>query len=103
MGGNRGHVIGDALLSLGMGSQGHERCLSRVAPTLAVPPFQSSDNAAAAMRGGALALQEIDQLFSYLAAQIPRRRCAAGAHKRAQLDRGFSAIAHLQIDDLAVP
>ena len=50
-----------------------------------------------------LALEKIDELFAYFAAQIPDGWGVVGTEERPQLDCRFPAVADLEADDLAVP
>src|SRR3981081_2634445 len=48
-------------------------------------------------------LDEVDQLLADVAAQVERVRGRARTRQRAQLDRAFLAVGHLQLGDLTVP
>ena len=53
--------------------------------------------------GRMLLLQKGNQLLADLAAQVECVRGRARARQRAQLDRAFLAVGHLQLGDLTVP
>jgi len=54
-------------------------------------------------RGRMLLLQERDQLLADVAVQVECVRGRARTRQRAQLDRAFLAVGHLQLGDLTVP